>query len=391
MPPERPSGGERRARVRPDVALHPPPRPGTAAAPRPGETHPKRPFPHSKVAPAVLGLSLLLAAAVGVFVLLPRWVANRQRPAVVEAPAPGPSPAAAAVVAPPEPVPAETAASQPEAPPEPEPALAPEPAAEPEPEPEPETAAEAAGPAAVAERATGGPGAEEWTRAMSEALAALDGGRFAEARAALTRAEAARPGTTSTADALRRAEEGLKGEALAAHRERGASAEAREDWKAALGEYEAALKVEPQVAFALEGRSRSLPRAQMDERLAGYVQQPQRLGTESVAREAEAALATARRLEPAGPRLRQQTAALERLLQEARTTVEVRLVSDGHTDVVVLRVATLGAFRERTLALRPGSYVVVGRRQGYRDTRKTFVVSPGRAPAPLDVRCVEAL
>ena len=38
-------------------------------------------------------------------------------------------------------------------------------------------------------------GAAEWTRAMSEGLAALDRGQFAEAQAAFARAEAARPGT----------------------------------------------------------------------------------------------------------------------------------------------------------------------------------------------------
>ena len=57
----------------------------------------------------------------------------------------------------------------------------------------------------------------------------------------------------------------------------------------------------------------------------------------------------------------------------------------------MLRVGALGAFRERKLTLRPGSYVVVGKRQGYRDTRKTLVVAPARATAPLDVRCDQTL
>ena len=79
------------------------------------------------------------------------------------------------------------------------------------------------------------------------------------------------------------------------------------------------------------------------------------------------------------------------MLQEARTEVTVRLVSDGLTEVVVLRVGTLGTFRERTIVLRPGSYVVTGRRQGYRDARKTLVISSSKVPPPLDVRCTEAL
>jgi tetratricopeptide (TPR) repeat protein len=226
---------------------------------------------------------------------------------------------------------------------------------------------------------------------MSEGLAALDRGALDEAQAALARAEAARPGAAATADALKRVDEARKAEGLAAHRVRAESAEGREDWKDAAAEYEAALKIDPQVAFALAGRARSVPRAELDEKLDAYLRRPERLSAESVAREAERALGQAQAVEPGGPRLQQQRAALERVLRDARTPVEVSLRSDGATEVVVLRVGTLGTFREKQVTLRPGSYVVLGRRRGYRDTRKDLVVSPGRRPAPLDVRCEEAL
>jgi tetratricopeptide (TPR) repeat protein len=226
---------------------------------------------------------------------------------------------------------------------------------------------------------------------MSEGLAALDRGALDEAQGAFARAEAARPGAAATADAVKRVDEARKAESLAAHRAQAESAEGREDWKGAAAEYEAALKLDPRVAFALAGRARCLPRAELDERLEAYVRQPERLSAEAVAREAERVLDRARELGPAGPRLQQQRAALERLLQDARTPVGVSLRSDGATEVVVLRVGTLGTFREKEVALRPGSYVVLGRRRGYRDTRKTLVVAPGRRPAPLDVRCEEAL
>jgi tetratricopeptide (TPR) repeat protein len=226
---------------------------------------------------------------------------------------------------------------------------------------------------------------------MSEGLAALDRGEFAEAKAAFVRAEAARPGTSSAADGLLRAEEGQKAEALTRHRARGESAEGREDWRGALVEYDAALKLEPQVAFAVAGRAQSLPRAELDELLGAYLNRPDRLSADGVAREAERALDRARDATPAGPRLRGQIASLEQLLRAARTPVDVHLLSDGLTEVVVLRVGALGAFREKSLALRPGSYVVVGKRRGYRDVRKTLLVSPAQSLPPLVVRCDEAL
>jgi hypothetical protein len=71
--------------------------------------------------------------------------------------------------------------------------------------------------------------------------------------------------------------------------------------------------------------------------------------------------------------------------------VDVQILSDGSTEVAIQRVGALGAFHEKSLALRPGSYIVVGKRRGYRDVRKTLLVSPGPRPAPLIVRCDEAL
>ena len=98
-----------------------------------------------------------------------------------------------------------------------------------------------------------------------------------------------------------------------------------------------------------------------------------------MAHEAEAVLDRAAEVEQPGPRLARQMAALREALAAAQTVVAVRLVSDGLTDVSVLRVGRLGVFKEKTLQLRPGSYVVVGTRKGYRDTR----ASPrgGRGPA----------
>ena len=371
MTRQRPSTTDaRRPRVGADVPLQPPPRPGVpplrASEPAPASSSTAR-----SAAGAVL-LAVLALAMAGVFVLLPRWMTSRPRPVAVAPPS----------TAPPTPAPPASLEAAPAT-------LAPEP------EEPPATTIER--PAAAA-RATEArppaeePGAAEWSRAMSDGLAALDRGQFAEAQAAFARAEAARPGTRVVADALERTEEGLKGEALSRHRAAGEAAEAREDWRSALAEYDAALKLEPQIAFAQQGRARSLPRAVLDETLAGYLQRPERLSAEAVAREAEGVIERARETTPAGPRLRQQTASLERVLHDARTPVDVRLVSDGLTEVSVLRVGTIGTFRgEKKVALRPGSYVVLGKRQGYRDARQTLVVSPAQIPPPLEVRCREAL
>ena len=69
--------------------------------------------------------------------------------------------------------------------------------------------------------------------------------------------------------------------------------------------------------------------------------------------------------------------------------MRVVLESDEKTEVTVFQVAVLGKFERVELALRPGTYTVVGTRRGYRDVRRTLVVRPGQEPAPLLVLCEE--
>jgi hypothetical protein len=382
-------------RRRPEVALVPPPRADVVVAPRPvhaqpagrtGAVSPLRRGPGV----AVPALAALLAAAVAVFVFLPRWVA---RPAVSRA---------AAQAAPPTSTANSTLDSAPDTSQPPGEQTTTLPGSDATAPPGHDTATpprrerrappDAPAPPTSAAMAQGSGEAEiEYSRAVSDGLRALERGAFGEAQAAFTRAAAARPGTPAVADGLARAEEGRKAQALEAHRRHGEAAEAREDWRGALVEYDAALRIEPAVAFALAGRARGVARVELDQRIQGYLQRPERLSAEAVAHEAEAALDRAREAEPAGPRLAGQIRALEDALASSRTPVPAQLLSDGLTDVVVLRVGRLGPFREKTLDLRPGSYVVVGKRPGYRDARRTLLVAPGRSPEPLLVRCDEAL
>ena len=64
---------------------------------------------------------------------------------------------------------------------------------------------------------------------------------------------------------------------------------------------------------------------------------------------------------------------------------------DGVTEVVVYKVGKLGAFDSKTVSLKPGTYVAVGTRQGYRDVRRSFHVA-GNVPAPVvTLRCEEPI
>jgi hypothetical protein len=107
--------------------------------------------------------------------------------------------------------------------------------------------------------------------------------------------------------------------------------------------------------------------------------------------EADAVLAAARQIQPAGPLHLDRMRQLERLLTSYATLTAVRIESDELTEVTVYRVGRLGRFNSHELQLRPGTYTVVGSRAGYRDVRHTLVVAPDAPPEPLVVRCVEKI
>ncbi len=178
---------------------------------------------------------------------------------------------------------------------------------------------------------------------------------------------------------------------LAGHREQGALLESREDWRGALGQYQAALAIDAYVTFALEGRERAEKRAALDEALDLHLRRPDRLSAPAVAREAESLLERARSAEPRGPALQARVASLEAALAVAKTPVRVVIESDGLTELTLSRVGRLGTLKQRSLELLPGTYTVTGSRQGFRDVRRQFSVTPGAAGPTVSLRCEEAL
>jgi tetratricopeptide (TPR) repeat protein len=167
--------------------------------------------------------------------------------------------------------------------------------------------------------------------------------------------------------------------------------EQQERWHDAEREYAAALALDPALRFARTGRERSAARAALHDELEYHIAHPDRLSDDKVLEEARTALAEARDIEPTPQKLRRQMNRLQSAIEVATTPVRVLLVSDGLTNVVVYRVGRLGTFERRTLDLRPGTYTVVGTREGYRDVRRQLVVVAEGESKPLTVRCEEEI
>jgi len=230
-----------------------------------------------------------------------------------------------------------------------------------------------------------------FTRVMSEGFAALQAGDSDAAIAAFERALAMRPGNAQAAEAITQTRDQLAVNSINGYRSAAESFSAAEQWESAVAQYDAALAIDSALVFAVDGRDYAQKRLQLDRLLQSAIEQPERLADEAVHAQAVQVYYTGLALENPGPRLQQQLSAVEGLLARAQVPVDVQLVSDNLTEVTLYQVGVLGRFDTQTLSLKPGRYVAVGTRPGFRDVRTEFEVGFDNRSTPVTVACTEEI
>ena len=231
----------------------------------------------------------------------------------------------------------------------------------------------------------------EFESRMSEGIAAMVDGDYLTARAAFRRADQIRPGAPEPADGLLQVEQALRMQSIRRLEARAEAQEQSEQWEDAVETYREILELDSTLAFAQQGLARSSDRVALFEQIGEYIDDPDSLSSPRTLQEATNLLIGITRMDSIGPRLSEQRDELSRLLKRASTPLTVQIVSDNMTAVSIYKVGRLGSFERRELELRPGKYVAVGSRPGFRDVRVEFQVGPEIDMSPLVVRCEEPI
>jgi len=166
----------------------------------------------------------------------------------------------------------------------------------------------------------------------------------------------------------------LKFEALMAQAN---SARAADDWVAAEDFYAQAgalVADDPKVVggFQLAGEVNRLHKEL--ERILGA---PERLSSTAVADNAKGLVSKAGEVSELSPSLAQASRKVARLIDEYAQKVSIRILSDGVTRISVRGVGQVGVTTDRTIQLRPGSYVFEGARAGFRSKLIPVDILPG--------------
>ena len=231
----------------------------------------------------------------------------------------------------------------------------------------------------------------EFDQRMTEGLTALSERDYSGARAAFRMAQKLKPESREPADGMLQVDQGIRLDRIAALENKAQQEERDEQWEMAVETYKSVLEIDSNLLFAQEGLARAQKMSALHAQLDEYIADPDSLSAAATMSRATRLVVDITRMPTIGPRLAEQRDQLSRLLKRAATPLTVRLISDNATDVAIYKVGKLGSFETRELDLRPGTYVAVGSRPGYRDVRLEFRVSPEMDLQPIVVRCEEAI
>lgn len=225
--------------------------------------------------------------------------------------------------------------------------------------------------------------------AMSRGFSALESNQLPRARAAFKEALKLDPDSQAVRTALSQVDSTATKHSIQALMNSAEGQEKGEQWHQARDNYGKILTIDSSVMSARLGQLRSSARADLDDRINKILNEPLRLSSTEVLKQARQVLADARGIQQPGPRLKEQVVRLERTIAAATTPQTVEVLSDNDTRVTLYKVGELGQFNRKQLSLVPGNYVAVGSRPGYRDVRVEFQVTSNGRDKPVIVVCTE--
>lgn len=226
---------------------------------------------------------------------------------------------------------------------------------------------------------------------MTEGFEALFARDFPSARAAFNAAKALDPNSQQPADGLLQLDQEIRLSQIRQLEAEALQLDAAEQWEASIVVYADILKIDPDLQFAQTGLAVANSRTRLHGRLADLIAAPDTLSDQVNIQKATSLLLDVTRIEVIGPRLDDQKSELSRLLKRAAIPLKMQLLSDNLTNVAIFKVGKFGTFYQYNIDLRPGVYVAVGNRPGYRDVRIEFRVAPEVEMKPIVIQCEESI
>jgi len=228
---------------------------------------------------------------------------------------------------------------------------------------------------------------EQFRKLMSDGLTAYHNGHYQRARTTLLKAKSFRPDSREVKNALLQVDEAIRLDKIEKLRQKATSAQQAENWEQALESYLAVLNMDSDISFAVQGKRHALEHIRLAKRIGFFLENPSVMESDQQLENAIRLIKDAEKLEQSGPHFIARLNQLKSLVDLAETPIKVVIESDNLTKIAVYKVGKFGTFTFRELWLRPGTYTVVGSRDGYQDVRLKITVKPGQTSLRVSVIC----
>lgn len=230
-----------------------------------------------------------------------------------------------------------------------------------------------------------------YASAMGKGFDQLYQKQYVTAIKAFKQALALKPNDSAAQQALTQSRNQQTQASIEQHLTQASTLEKNEDWQSALQHYQAALSADKSLVSARIGGIRTQARLTLDQQLQKAIDRPLRLADEGALQQAKQLLNDAQAIKPRGQKIDEQVDQLQEVLTLAQQPISIVLRSDNSTQVTLYKVGKLGNFAEHQLQLKPGRYIAVGNRKGYRDVREEFVVKPDTANLIVVIQCLDKI
>ena len=164
---------------------------------------------------------------------------------------------------------------------------------------------------------------------------------------------------------------------------------ANDKWQEAIGAFQEILKMDPNIQFAAEGRAQAESQERSERLLSNIVSAPYKLSSEKLFLDAKIIVQDSAFLEFQNSALINLIQQVSDLLEIYATPIDVTLISDNATEVIVSNIGKLGRFNKKIITVRPGRYTIRGSQVGCKDTYQSIDILPGTSP--ISVNCEERI
>ncbi len=160
-------------------------------------------------------------------------------------------------------------------------------------------------------------------------------------------------------------------------------------WEEAIIAYEEILQIDSNIQSAIKGKALAKDHERLERLLSNITSEPFNLSSEKLFLDAKNILKNSRALDYKNEKLTILIQQVTELIATYSQPINLTLLSDNATDVLISNIGRLGKFTKKIISVRPGRYTIRGSQAGCKDIYRTINVLPNAEP--ISVMCKERL